>query len=375
MQTKILQDLLDICTGFVSKHATLPILENIYIKSGIDSVVLKATDMEKHIEVVIPAKIDGEWAITINARTLSSIIRAIEDEHVQLLVENESLSIKSSSDNFQIKWISSTEYVALPEVKSESTVDIDAQAFITGIQKVEYTVSEKNFSPVLTGVYIRTQEIQNQTYVIFAWSDSFRLAEYKVPVKASTDNFKIIIPKNNIGDIMKVIQYLGENDWDTINIQFSDNMISRKWKTSNNIELLVTSLLIQWNFPDYNNENILPTKFNTTILIDKEQLEKAVKKILIITKDINNYVLLETKKDTLHISSGNTDKGEANTNIAAIISWEDQKIWINGKYINEFVRNITSNEVAINIVDHQKPMVFKDTNDDLYSYIARPLLK
>jgi len=97
-------------------------------------------------------------------------------------------------------------------------------------------------------------------------------------------------------------------------------MISWKGKTSNHIELLVTSLLIQGNFPDYNNENILPTKFNTSILIDKEQLEKAVKKILIITKDINNYVLLETQKDKLHVSSGNTEKGEATTSISAIIS-------------------------------------------------------
>lgn len=371
----MLQEILDICTWFVSKHATLPILENIYIKSGIDSLILKATDMEKHIEVTLPARINGEGTITINARTLSSIMRTIEDEQVQLLVEGESLSIKSSSDSFQIKGIPSTEYVALPEVKSESVIDIDSQAFVTGMQKVDYTVSEKNFSPVLTGVYIRTEENQNQTHIVFAWSDSFRLAEYKIPVKTSTENLKLIIPKNNIGDITRVIQYLIENEGETVGIEFSDNMISWKGKTSNHIELLVTSLLIQGNFPDYNNENILPTKFNTSILIDKEQLEKAVKKILIITKDINNYVLLETQKDKLHVSSGNTEKGEATTSISAIISWENQKIWINGKYINEFIKNITSSELAINIVDNQKPMVFKDTNDDLYSYIARPLLK
>jgi DNA polymerase III sliding clamp (beta) subunit (PCNA family) len=51
---------LDLVTRFVSKHATLPILENVYISASIDSLTLKGTDMEKHIQLSIAAQVNQE---------------------------------------------------------------------------------------------------------------------------------------------------------------------------------------------------------------------------------------------------------------------------------------------------------------------------
>jgi len=52
----------------------------------------------------------------------------------------------------------------------------------------------------------------------------------------------------------------------------------------------------------------MPTHYNLKILADKDALERAVRKILIMTKDINNFVLIETKDNKLIINSGDTDK-------------------------------------------------------------------
>jgi DNA polymerase III sliding clamp (beta) subunit (PCNA family) len=60
LSVSTLQEVMDLMSRFVSKHATLPILENVYIKANIDTIVLRATDMEKFIEVELPAKIDDE---------------------------------------------------------------------------------------------------------------------------------------------------------------------------------------------------------------------------------------------------------------------------------------------------------------------------
>lgn len=60
LNTVQLQEIVDIVGRFVSKHSTLPILENIYIKGNIDTLLLRATDMEKYVEIQIPASIDTE---------------------------------------------------------------------------------------------------------------------------------------------------------------------------------------------------------------------------------------------------------------------------------------------------------------------------
>jgi DNA polymerase III sliding clamp (beta) subunit (PCNA family) len=51
---------MDLVGRFVSRHATLPILENVYIKANIDTIMFRATDMEKYIEIELPAKLDDE---------------------------------------------------------------------------------------------------------------------------------------------------------------------------------------------------------------------------------------------------------------------------------------------------------------------------
>lgn len=221
---------------------------------------------------------------------------------------------------------------------------------------------------------MRTVKEGDQTFLIFAGSDSFRLAEYRIPVAAVQQDLKVIIPKMNINDIKKVCEYCREKDADSIKIQYSDNLIALSSEI-NNMEITTTSLLIQGNFPDYNNENIMPTQFNTTVVADKQALEKAIKKIMILTRDINNYLMIATQDNAIHISSGDTDKGAANTSLTTVVTGDAIEVGVNGRYMLDMIKVIESNDVIINIVDTQKPLVCKDPNDTNYTYIVRPLLK
>jgi DNA polymerase III sliding clamp (beta) subunit (PCNA family) len=60
------------------------------------------------------------------------------------------MTIQSSKDTFNINGIAANEYVALPQIPQDNAVTIDTHTFSQGIDKVEYAVTEKNFSPVLT---------------------------------------------------------------------------------------------------------------------------------------------------------------------------------------------------------------------------------
>jgi DNA polymerase III sliding clamp (beta) subunit (PCNA family) len=41
----------------------------------------------------------------------------------------------------------------------------------------------------------------------------------------------------------------------------------------------------------------------------------------------------------------------------------------------EFLKVVEGQQVNINIVDSEKPVVFKDILDDKYTYVVRPLVK
>ncbi len=371
METAQLIEITELAQRFVSKNSTLPILQNFYFKTNMDSLIIRATDMEKYIDIEVPCKVILEWSATINAKTFFDVMRVVEEKEIEISTDTKTniSTIKSAKDKFDINGLPPSEYVALPDVPQDNSFVIDAQLFANGIAKVEYAVTEKNFSPVLTGILLKNKNSK----LIFAGTDSFRLAEYKILSPLPNEEFSFIIPKIAMTDIQRLCEYGLEHGNEQIQINYSENLIAFQF-TVKNMKILATSLLIQGNFPDYDREEIMPTQYNTKILMDKNLCDKAIKKVGILTRDINNFILIENTKDSVIISSGKTDKGTGTTHIPAIVEGENIVFGINGKYITDFIKNIEWEELICKIVDNHKPIIFMDKNDDTYRYVVRPLL-
>jgi len=371
IETAKLLEIIDLGLRFVSKNATLPILQNFYFKASIDALLLRATDMEKYIEIEMPCKVTMEGSITVNARMFSDIIKSIEEKEVEISVDQKSqvMTLKSAKDNFDINGIAASEYVALPEVPNENTLSVETQLFAEGVSKVEYAVTEKNFSPVLTGVLLKAK----QDNLIFVGTDSFRLSEFRAQSSLKDVDFALIVPKITMTDIQKISEYAMNNECENLDIHYSENLIAFQVQVKD-MKVLATSLLIQGNFPEYEREEIMPTNFNTKLLVDKNLCEKAIRKIGILTRDINNYIQIETTKDSVIITSGKTDKGAGTTTIPAIIEWAQVTFGINGKYITDFIKIIKGDELVFNIIDNQKPLILMDKDETNYRYVVRPLI-
>ncbi len=131
LEVAVLQEAMDLVSRFVSRHATLPILESVYRKASIGTILFRATDMEKYIEIELPAKLNDEGALTVNAKTFADILRTIDDDHITMVIEEskDMMKIRSASDEFKIRGIPATEYVAVPTVQSDHPVMIDASSF------------------------------------------------------------------------------------------------------------------------------------------------------------------------------------------------------------------------------------------------------
>lgn len=367
-------NMLDIAAKFVSKNSTLPILQNIYLKASIDSLLIRATDMEKYVEIEIPCEVQIEGAITINAKTFLDILKTIESENIELSVDQKTniMTIKTPKDTFDINGIAASEYVALPEVPQENSFVLDTLAFSKGIDHVEYAVTEKSFSPVLTGVLMKTGKWDASNKLIFVGTDSFRLSEYRVNHTNASD-FSLIMPKALVNDMRTVVNFAIGKEVADMKVNYSENLIAFSFVIED-IKIIATSLLIQGNFPEYEREEVLPTQFVTKVMLDKNECEKAIRKIWILTRDINNFIQIETKDSKVVISSGKTDKGAGITELAAIIDWEPLTFAVNGRYISDFIKNMESDTLVFNIINSQKPVVLMDKDEENNRYVVRPLI-
>ena len=139
----------------------------------------------------------------MDARTLTEFIKTIEDEEATLTIDSNKdiLAIKTRSDDIKIKGIPASEYVALPQIQVDNKFEVEVNQFVQGVNKVDYAVSDKNYSPVMTGVLMRIKaDHDGVNKLIFVGTDGYRLAEYKMIFAGAMTKHQIdvIIPKSNI---------------------------------------------------------------------------------------------------------------------------------------------------------------------------------
>lgn len=374
LEVSVLSEVLDLASRFIAKSATLPILQNIYIAVNNNELILKATDMEKYIYITLPIDKGDEGGITIDAKTFTEIMKTIEDDTIELSVtNNDMLTITSTKDSFTIKWLPLQEFVALPELKEPKMISIPVSSFTSGVSRVEFAVLEKNFSPVFTGVVITSKQEEKNNQLVFVGTDSYRLAEYKTPYEGDFQDFKLIIPKSSINDIKRVGEYcINKQQNNNVQIHYANNMVLCEF-TIGNMVIKTNSLLIQGNFPDYDNEKIVPRNFNTTITVDSSATEKAIRKIGILTKDNNNFIHIVSQDTSLEITSGSTDLGNAKTSLASIVNGPEVDVWLNWKHIIDFLKISWSDRVNMQFVNNTSPIIMTETDESNYKYVIRPV--
>jgi len=364
---KNLLQALELASRFVSRNSTLPILENVALIWNIDTLELKATDMNKYIHISMPAQIESEWAITVNAKMLLDAIKVTDSEEILMEWKDDGtlLTILSWSDKFEFKWISINEYVAIPEMEDVKTLELDSDILSKWIERVEASIPEKSFTTIITGMLLKWKS----DYLAFVWTDSFRLAEYRInqPV---WEEFELVIPKHTLSEIKKISDLAAAWEELKTQLQYDNKMVSFKYKVWD-FDILVKTNLISGQYPDY--EKIILPSYNFKIVVDKTNLEKAIRKVSLFSKDISYFVKFIPDEESLIISSWETDLWEWVTKIWAIFEWETVSLWLNGKSILDFLKYVEWEEVIFNIFDSEKPILIKDQGDEWYRFVIRPL--
>jgi DNA polymerase-3 subunit beta len=179
---------------------------------------------------------------------------------------------------------------------------------------------------------------------------------------------RIIIPAKTIQELLRIISNENEDEDKNIIIYFSDNQVLFSFGP---VELI--SRTISGQYPDY--EQIIPKKFNSKAVLNRQELIRAIKASSIFSRDGINDVNVEIKnknKEVL-ISSFSGQNGESNINIEAKIEGEDVKIKLNYKYLLEGLNNIKDENIIIQVVDENLPCLVEAENNNNYIYIIMPI--
>lgn len=354
---KNLRKALSVVERIVSKNASLPILNNILLKTENGRLKVSATNLEIGINYFIGSKIDEVGQIAVPARVFSDFIGNITDEKVSFATKNNILSINSEKYKTQILSFDAKDFPIIPKIKDKYFCKISAKTLKESISTVFDSVALSESRPELAGVFVNF----NKNNTVFAATDSFRLTEKIVNLKNEEEQ-SIILPRNTATELVRIL-----NDLDgEICLYKSDNQISFV-----NEDMEIISRVIDGNYPDY--KKIIPEKFISRVLVDKEELEKNVRLTGIFSSNISD-IKIKCSENKLYLLSKNSDKGEIEAETEGILKNEPFEISLNFHYLLDGLKVINTDKVIIEFTGQNSPLVLRQGDGSkTIVYLIMPL--
>jgi len=351
--------------GIVEKRHTIPILANVLIEAKNNSITITATDLEVGLKSSYEAQIIEEGKITVSAKKLYEIIKELPDKNINFLSKsNFWIEIKCHKSIFNLVGLSPEEFPKFPDL-NVSKNNIDKNILNEMIEKTLFSVSNDETKFNLTGIYIKSEEIDNKTNLVFVSTDGHRLSLIQRSIENKLDqkyNEGFILPKKGIIELKKILD-IADND---ISLGIYDNNFIVK---NNNITLIMR--IVDGDFPDY--KRVIPEKGNNLVIINKDLFLHALKRISILSSEKSKGIKLSFKNDLLILTSSNPDLGDAKEEIEVIYSGDEISIGFNAKYIIDILQVIKSENICLNLKDNISPGRINPEGDENHLSVIMPM--
>ncbi len=362
LNLKKLKDAVLLIDRVAGKHMTLPVLSCILIDVKSNVATFKATNLDIGIEVTVPVKSNEDGNLAVPANIISSFISQTvgDDQIVKIEDFSGNLQITTAKSKGIIKTQQIDDFPSIPRVTDGKEFTLSPEAFLKGLKSVWYSSSVSTVKPELSSVYV----YKDDSSLVFAATDSFRLAEKKIKIQNTLNISDILIPFKNIPDIIRVL----ENIKDPVSVLLNKNLISF---STNSIYLV--SRLIDGVFPDY--RQIIPKTFNTEVIILKQDLINTLKVSNIFSDKFNQvHLTIDPKAKIFKVQTKNSDIGENSTSVDASLNGDSIEINFNYKYIADCFQSIDADSLSLQFSGNNKPMVIRPVSgDQSFMYLAMPM--
>ncbi len=344
------------------KNLTLPVLSCILFEAKGHDLIIRATNLDLGIEIVIPVKVEQEGRIAVPGAIVNNFVsHIVGSKNITLEVVDNNLKIITDTNTTVIKSINFEDFPTIPILEHEKSFKLNAKEFVKGIKAVWYSSATSSMKPELSSIYIYSDD----EGLLFVATDSFRLAEKRVKSKGAKDITSLLIPVKNVPDILRILD-AAEGDIDVV---LTKNQISF---TYNGIYL--TSRIVDGVFPDY--KQIIPKDYKTNIVVLKQDLANAFKIATIFSDKFNKLTIkAHPSEKSFELATKNADVGENTNALEAVYEGEDIDINFNYKYIIDCLQSIESDSVSLEFNGLTRPLVMRGVNDKSFMYLVMPINK
>lgn len=355
--------------GVVQRKNAKPILSNVLLQTdGVDSVLLSSTDLDIGMRMKKSCEVINEGATTVSARSLLDIVKMLPGPDVTIRsLENQHLAIKSGRTNARLVALAAHEFPQLPSVEGMHFQQIDAELFLSMVQKTLYSTSNDDNRYNLTGVYFEPQEGAHNSIVMVS-TDGHRLS--RVKESFASGNFSefeaVTLPRKGLAELVKMLEGGGVEKTASFKLGISEQHAIILFENN-----YLSMRLIDGKFPDYN--QVIPKLADKIMRASRHEFLLGLKRVSVLASEKSQSVRMRTKSGELTVSCVNPEAGEVTDDVPVEYSGPDIEIGFNAKYIIDALSSITDNNIMVKFTDPLSPTLITGMNDDRHQCVIMPM--
>jgi DNA polymerase-3 subunit beta len=358
-RNQILEPLQSVC-GIVEKRHTLPILSNVLMEKDGENLTLLATDIEIQIKTKAKTVPGEKVALTVAARKLQEILRALpEDSEISLALDEKRLQIKAGRSRFNLQTLPAEDFprMALSEA-NQTRLMLTQKQFKRLLALVQYAMALQDIRYYLNGLLLVVKG--NEICVVA--TDGHRLAYASETLNEQLPSIEVILPRKTV---LELSRQLSDND-ESLEIALTPTQALFRFGS---IEFV--SKLIDGKFPDY--ERVIPKGHAILVKLSRQGLLHSLQRAKILTNEKTPGVRLVFSTGSLKIIGNNTEREEAQEEIEIDFTGDSIDIGFNVNYLLDVLNNVSNEEIECHLGDANSSALFQLANNQKFKYVVMPM--
>ena len=341
--------------------SAVPLLEGLMLEAEGERVRISGYDLKTGIVTTVPAEVEEEGGIVLNARLFGEIIRKAPGQYVTITVKsNFAASIISEMSEFDILGSPTSDYPELPTVEGQDSIEIDETLLKKMISQTNFAVSDNESRPIYTGALFEVGEGELTIVAV----DGFRLAIRREPLdRNETRALSFVVPGTALNEVERIASE-GDN---VVTITLGPKHIMFTLG-----DTMLVSRRLEGEFLNYRTS--IPQSSKYQVIVKKEELISSVERVALIISDKLKSPVRCIFGDNIIKLSTTSELGKANDECDMSGSGEDTEIGFNDKYFLDALKAAPASEIKLDLTTGAAPCVISPADgSENFLYMILPV--
>jgi DNA polymerase III subunit beta len=344
-----------------STRSAIQALSGVQLIASEAGCELRATDMDVGLRVPLEAEVTREGMVVLPARLVLDVVRSLPAESVTLELRSaeQDVEMMSGSATFHIRTLRGEDFPPFPEAAEESTVELQADAFVSTALKVAGSASRDETRPVLTGILVSASDRELRMVA----TDSYRLSVKETTLEAPlSSGFEVNVPARALQELARLVTHAEDEQ---LRVSMRQNQVLFTLG-----RVVLSSRLIDGQFPNY--QQLLPESFEHELRLAGSEFTDVVRRISLLAQK-NAPLRLAFSQGELTVSAQTPDVGEALESMPVAFQGEPLEIGFNPEFLRAGLEAIEEGEVVLKLISPLRPGLIESGDESRFRYLIMPI--